>query len=282
MSHPRPGTEEYRKHVDEEIEHYGALFEDGEGRETLQQPIPPSWQECERRAAMVVHAKTGAFLNGHVESRLNARAGTRFLSLGSGPGGMEIEYAKNARGSHFVCMDINPGLLDLGRQRAAELGLDMSFVPADLNTVECRTSASRAASSTRCTGRTTGWTKRSTARSSTGSGRSTVTTSRPERCGPERSSVSIARSGGASAPTASPRPRIAAMREPAAVRQPMKPRSGVAKRPMFGNTCTMSTGGTPNHLASVAPYWSIDVVGIQRPTLSASFGPASASCGYVP
>jgi SAM-dependent methyltransferase len=32
-------------------------------------------------------------------------------------------------------MDLNPGLLDLGRERARELGLDMEFVPADLNTV---------------------------------------------------------------------------------------------------------------------------------------------------
>lgn len=136
MSHPKPGTAEYDEHVQEEIEQFNTFFEDGEGRETLQQPIPQTWQEVERRAAMLVHAKTGAFLNGHIENRLNARPGTRFLSLGSGPGGMEIEYAKQSRGSAFTCMDLNPGLLDLGRERAASLGLDMEFIAADLNTVE--------------------------------------------------------------------------------------------------------------------------------------------------
>ena len=94
MHHPKPGTAEYEEHVQEEIEQFSAFFTDGEGRETLQQPIPLAWQEVERRAAMVILEKTGAFLNGHIEKRLNARPGTRPLSLGSGPGGMEIEYAK--------------------------------------------------------------------------------------------------------------------------------------------------------------------------------------------
>lgn len=136
MGHPKPGTAEYEEHVQEEIEQFSGFFTDGEGRETLQQPIPPAWQEVERRAAMLIHEKTGAFLNGHIEARLNARPGTRMLSLGSGPGGMEIEYAKQSRGSRFVCMDLNPGLLDLGRERARELGLDMEFIAADLNLVE--------------------------------------------------------------------------------------------------------------------------------------------------
>jgi ubiquinone/menaquinone biosynthesis C-methylase UbiE len=135
-SHPKPGTAEYDEHVREEIEHYNRFFEAGEGRQTLMQPIPPSWQEVERRAAMVVHQRTGDFLNGHVAKRLAKREGTRFLSLGCGPGGMEIEYAKASPGSHFVCMDLNAGLLDLGRERARELGLDMEFVPCDLNVVE--------------------------------------------------------------------------------------------------------------------------------------------------
>lgn len=131
-----PGTPEYAEHVEEEIEHYGEIFKDGEGRETLQQPIPWTWQQCEERAAMIVHAKTGAFLNEHVSNRLNAGPGSRLLSLGSGPGGMEIEYAKQSPGAHIACMDINPDLLALGRERAESLGLDMSFHVADLNTVE--------------------------------------------------------------------------------------------------------------------------------------------------
>lgn len=135
-SHPKPGTAEYAEHVEEEIEHYSAFFKEGEGRETLQQPIPPSWQECERRAAMLIHERTGAFLNGHVEDRLNALPDARFLSLGSGPGGMELGFAQNAPHAKLVCMDLNGGLMQLGRQRANELGLNMEFVEADLNIVD--------------------------------------------------------------------------------------------------------------------------------------------------
>lgn len=136
MNHPKPGTAEYASHVREEIEHYSGFFKEGEGLEKLQQPIPPSWQECEQRAAMVIHQKTGAFLNGHVEDRLNAIPDARLLSLGSGPGGMEIAFAGNARHAKLVCMDLNGELMNLGRQRAAELGLNMEFVEADLNVVD--------------------------------------------------------------------------------------------------------------------------------------------------
>lgn len=133
---PKPGSAEYQKHVDEEISHYSGLFREGEGRETLQQPIPPSWQEAERRAAEVIAARTGDFLGGHVTRRLTARPGARMLSLGSGPAGMEIAWAQMVPEARIVCMDLNAGLLDLARQRAAELGLSMEFVTADLNTVE--------------------------------------------------------------------------------------------------------------------------------------------------
>ena len=51
---------------------------------------------------------------------------------------------------------------------------------------------------------------------------------------------------------------------------------------MFGTTAGMSASGTPNHLASVAAYWSTAVVGIHRPSESVSSGPPSASVGNVP
>ena len=38
----------------------------------------------------------------------------------------------------------------------------------------------------------------------------------------------------------------------------MKPRSGVAKRPRYGKTVACCRQLTPNHLASVAEYWSTD------------------------
>ncbi len=61
----------------------------------------------------------------------------------------------------------------------------------------------------------------------------------------------------------------------------MKPRLGEANRPMFGKTVERLPGSTPNHVASVAKYWSIAVVGIQRPVL-VSFGPLTVSAGNWP
>lgn len=139
MSHPKPGTADYAKHVQEEIEHYSEFFKEGEGRETLHQPIPRSWQECERRAWEVVRQVTGASLHEHVVGRLNARPDARLLSLGSGPGGMEIGFAHEARHAKLVCMDLNGDLMALGRQRASEQGLNMEFTEADLNVVELPT-----------------------------------------------------------------------------------------------------------------------------------------------
>jgi hypothetical protein len=50
---------------------------------------------------------------------------------------------------------------------------------------------------------------------------------------------------------------------------------------MFGNTVARSALATPNQRASVAPYWSTAVVGIQRPRTSASLGPPSARVGIL-
>ena len=60
-----------------------------------------------------------------------------------------------------------------------------------------------------------------------------------------------------------------------------KPRLGVENRPKLGKTVATLLLSTPNHVASVAKYWSIAVVGIQRPVLVSS-GPFTAKVGNVP
>ena len=60
-----------------------------------------------------------------------------------------------------------------------------------------------------------------------------------------------------------------------------KPEIGVAKRPRFGKTVARLPLSTPNQVASVAKYWSMAVVGIQRPVLVSS-GPLTVSVGNVP
>ena len=49
---------------------------------------------------------------------------------------------------------------------------------------------------------------------------------------------------------------------------------------MFGKTVARLPLSTPNQVASVAKYWSMAVVGIQRPVL-VSFGPLTVRAGNV-
>jgi ubiquinone/menaquinone biosynthesis C-methylase UbiE len=135
-SHLEPGTPEYEEHLRSEIEHYAEVFSTKEAKETLFQPVPPSWNEVERRAAELIRRTTNNDMAGHVISRLEARPGTRMLSLGCGPGGVEIVLAQKARGASMLCLDVNAILLEQGRTRAAELGLDMTFATADLNRLD--------------------------------------------------------------------------------------------------------------------------------------------------
>jgi SAM-dependent methyltransferase len=131
----RPGSAEYLEHVREEIEHYGRIYENDAARELLMQPVPGAWNAIENRAADRVRALSGNTVLGHLIERLSRRSGSRFLSLGSGPGGIEIEAVRNAPESEALCLDINTELLALGRERADGMGLRVEFAEADLNTV---------------------------------------------------------------------------------------------------------------------------------------------------
>ena len=62
----------------------------------------------------------------------------------------------------------------------------------------------------------------------------------------------------------------------------MNPRSAVSKWPMFGKTVATSLAGSPYHGASVAAYWSTEVVGMNRPWFPESSGPPRASVGQSP
>lgn len=131
----RVGSADYRRHLEHEIEHYSAVYEDQAARKFLVQPVPESWVEAERRAAEIVRQTTGGTLYDHIYGRLRSNQRARLLSLGSGPGGLELEFARAVPSAEIVCLDVNPTLLNLGRDRAAEEGLSVSFELADLNTV---------------------------------------------------------------------------------------------------------------------------------------------------
>lgn len=132
----RPGSRDYEEHLREEIDHYAKIFESEEGQARLVQPVPASWSEVETRAAELVRVTTGGTSSGHLLARTRSRPGFRVLSLGSGPGGVELSLAEQCRDAEILCVDVNPGLLALGRRRAEEKELTVRFEEADLNTLE--------------------------------------------------------------------------------------------------------------------------------------------------
>jgi ubiquinone/menaquinone biosynthesis C-methylase UbiE len=138
MSQVKTGTDEYERHKQAEIEHYKEIFA-GEPLpgEPLFQPVPPVWKEIEGRAAKLVRDTAGHDCLEYLGSLLK-RPGreNRMLSLGSGPGGIELSLAEVIPGSNIVCVDFNSALLDLGAKQAKEHSLAVTFEQGDLNTIE--------------------------------------------------------------------------------------------------------------------------------------------------
>lgn len=132
---PPPGSRAYARHMAEERKHFADLHDSAAPGGNLMEPAPPVWEEALRRADERVARITGKGMIEHVVSRLRLRADARFLSLGSGPGGLEILIAQECPEASYVCLDVNPAVLALGERRARELGLRMEFREADLNTV---------------------------------------------------------------------------------------------------------------------------------------------------
>lgn len=129
----RPGTHEYERHSRTEQRHYAEVFAADGG--SLVEPSPESWLEVERRLAELIRRAAGDDVSGHLLRRLKVRPKVRMLSLGSGPGGVELELARQAPEADYVCMDFNETLLALGQRHAEEAQLPVRFAKADLNTV---------------------------------------------------------------------------------------------------------------------------------------------------
>jgi ubiquinone/menaquinone biosynthesis C-methylase UbiE len=136
----KPGTSEYEKHKREEIQHYATVFTEEKangqcGKDTLFQPTPESWVEMERRTAALSRHKTGNSMRDHLLTRFERKPGLRMVSLGSGPGGIELWVARQVRQAQILCMDFNPILLAMGAGKSQAEGLLVRFQEADLNTV---------------------------------------------------------------------------------------------------------------------------------------------------
>jgi 2-polyprenyl-3-methyl-5-hydroxy-6-metoxy-1,4-benzoquinol methylase len=121
----------------EEVEHYSKVYAKPEADPArLFEPAPESWCEILRRSDDYVRARTGADVTGHLVSRLRARPGVRLLSLGCGPGGVELMLSGEAPEAEIHGMDLNGALLAKGRANAAAGGHNVTFEQTDLNRVE--------------------------------------------------------------------------------------------------------------------------------------------------
>jgi SAM-dependent methyltransferase len=130
------GDDEYRRLVAEEIAHYSGVYSDPKAREALEEPDPPVWLEVERRGGRIIREVTGRNRRAHAESILRDARRPAMLSLGSGPGGWELSLAQSVPDAEITCLDLNPELVALGRERARALGCKVGFAEADLNFVE--------------------------------------------------------------------------------------------------------------------------------------------------
>ncbi|MEO8131426.1 MAG: class I SAM-dependent methyltransferase, partial [Bryobacteraceae bacterium] len=75
-------------------------------------------------------------LTSYLIKRLRPTPGAAMISLGSGPGGIELTVAEWTPEASILCTDFNPALLDLGRQRATSQGFPVRFEQMDLNTAD--------------------------------------------------------------------------------------------------------------------------------------------------
>jgi len=134
---PQPGSSAYRRQISEEIGHYSAVHAGVTAAATeLCEQAPPVWEEIQTRCVERIRRATGMDVVGNVATRLRTRPGARLISLGSGPGGVELAIAREAPEAEVLCLDLNFEVLELGRRQALLEKLMVRFQQADLNTAE--------------------------------------------------------------------------------------------------------------------------------------------------
>jgi len=132
----------YQERVRSEIQHYAAEYQDEESRRTLTQKVPPSWFFIEDKAQNLIRqANEGRNFVEEVVAHMQAHPGGRALSIGSGPGGVELEIARRLGDTEYeiICLDISPQLVELGRERANSEELNVKFEVQDCNELALET-----------------------------------------------------------------------------------------------------------------------------------------------
>jgi len=91
-----------------------------------------------------VKKQTGLTTNEHIIQQIHKKRNSdppvKILSLGCGPGGVEIRLAKNIKIDYnMTCIDINEKMLELGRKKSKSLDLKLNFVQQDINNLKLDT-----------------------------------------------------------------------------------------------------------------------------------------------
>lgn len=128
----------YQKSVQVEIEHYTTVYQNEESRKTLTEKVPPSWFYVESKINDLIRQKNeGRDFGDEIYEHMRSHPGSQTLSIGSGPGAVELQLARRLAQEkidyEIICMDINPHVLALGRARAETENLRVSFVEQDIN-----------------------------------------------------------------------------------------------------------------------------------------------------
>lgn len=134
----KTNQEVYKQSVKEEIEHYTALYKNEDSLKTLTEKVPPSWFFVEEKTNdLICKANEGRSFLDEIATHMKAHPGGRALSIGSGPGAIELSIAQMMVDAgvdyEITCMDINPNVLALGQERAKTKDLNMKFVMQDIN-----------------------------------------------------------------------------------------------------------------------------------------------------
>jgi hypothetical protein len=84
---------EYREHIAEEKAMYSQMYQGQESQGPMLEPAPHAWILLEARISSLLATRTGRTRDEHIAAILNAGSGRRLLSLGCGPGGVELSLA---------------------------------------------------------------------------------------------------------------------------------------------------------------------------------------------
>ncbi|MEO9307221.1 MAG: class I SAM-dependent methyltransferase [Nitrososphaera sp.] len=128
--------EEYNRRVENEKKFY----EKEKYKEDLTEKASSGLAYVLHKFQERVRENTGSNVWDHFVSIVNEKSANnkeaRILSLGSGPGGTEMNLIKRVTGKYFMeCIDINDESVKIGQDRANIEGLNLKFIQQDINKI---------------------------------------------------------------------------------------------------------------------------------------------------